>query len=76
MEVNVGFNKPFKDRLRWAWHNWMMAEAIIHDTTRTPTRLDVATWVARMMEEMRGEGAIIHNAWKKMEYEWFDDVKE
>jgi hypothetical protein len=46
------------------------------DTTRTPTRLDVATWVAGTMEEMRGEGAIIHNAWKKMKCEWFDDAKE
>ena len=52
----------------------MMAEAIIHGTTRTPTRLDVATWVTGTMEEMRGEGAIIHNAWKKMECEWFDDA--
>ena len=53
-----------------------MAEAVIHGTTRAPTRLNVATWVAGTMEEMRGEGAIIRNAWKKAEYEWFDDAKE
>jgi hypothetical protein len=54
----------------------MMAEAIIHGTMRTPTRLDIATWVTATMEEMRGEGAIICNAWKKMDYEWFADAKE
>jgi hypothetical protein len=74
--VDVGFNKPFKDRLQRAWNSWMRAEAVIHGTTRPPTRLDVATWVAGTMEEMRGEGGIIRNAWKKTEYEWFDDAKE
>ena len=74
--VDIGFNKPFKDRLRRAWHNWMLAEAVIHGTTRTPTRLDVARWVAGTMEAMRGEGVIVRNAWKKTGYEWFDDAKE
>ena len=74
--VDVGFNKPFKDRVRRAWHNWMLADAVIHGTTRSPTRLDVATWVAITMEEMKREGVIIRNAWKKMDYEWFADAKE
>ena len=74
--VDVGFNKPFKDRVRRAWHNWMLADAVIHGTTRSPTRLDVANWVAKTMEEMNSEGAIIRNAWKKSEYAWFADAKE
>ncbi len=39
-------------------------------------RLDVATWVAITMEQMKREGVIIHNAWKKKDYEWFGDMKE
>jgi hypothetical protein len=74
--VNIGFNKPCKDRDRWAWNNWMMVEAIIQGTTCLPTRLDVATWVANTMEEMKREGGIIHNVWKKKDYEWFVDAKE
>ena len=74
--VDVGFNKPFKDRVRRAWQNWMIAESIIHGTTRSPTRLDVAMWVANMMEEMKREGGIIRNAWKKKDYKWFVDAKE
>ena len=53
-----------------------MAEVLIHGTTRSPTRLDVATWVAITMEEMKREGVIIRNAWKKTDYEWFADAKE
>jgi hypothetical protein len=33
--INVGFNKPFKDRIRQAWQSWIMAEAVIHGTTRS-----------------------------------------
>ena len=54
----------------------MLADAVIHGTTRSPTRLDVANWVAKTMEEMKSEGAIIRNAWKKSEYAWFADPKE
>jgi hypothetical protein len=60
--VDIGFNKPFKDRIRRAWRNWLLADAVIHGTTRLPTRLDIASWIAGTMEEMRGEGAIIRNA--------------
>ncbi len=54
----------------------MMAEALIHGTTRLPTRLNVAMWVAITMEEMKRGGVIIRNAWKKKVYEWFADAKE
>jgi hypothetical protein len=77
LSYDIGFNKPFKDRVRWAWHNWLvMVEVAIHSTTRSPTRLDVAKWVANTMEQLRGEGGIICNAWKKTGYEWFADEKE
>jgi len=54
----------------------MMMEAVVHGATRSPTRLNVATWVATVMEQMRGEEGIICNAWKKTGYEWFEDAKE
>jgi hypothetical protein len=71
--VDVGFNKPFKDRMRQQWLNWMIAKGIVHGTTSPPTRLDVAKWVNATMLEMKGEGQIIHNAWKRHGYEWFVD---
>jgi hypothetical protein len=69
--VDVGFNKPFKDRVRRQWLSWMIAEGVIHGTTSTPTRRDVATWVDRAMAEMKSAVGIVRNAWLKTGYEWF-----
>jgi hypothetical protein len=69
--VDVGFNKPFKDRIRRQWMSWMIAEGVIHGTTSSPTRRDVAGWVDRAMAEMKNEVGISRNAWSKTGYEWF-----
>jgi hypothetical protein len=71
--VHVGFNKPFKNRMQRQWHNWMFAEGVVHGTTSPPTRLDVAKWVNAAMLEMKGEGQINRNAWKRHDFEWFID---
>ena len=49
----------------------MIAEGVVHGTTSPPTRLDVAKWVDAAMLEMKGEGQIIRNAWKRHGFEWF-----
>ena len=78
--VDVGFNKPFKDRMRKQWLSWMIAEGVIHGTTKPPSRRDVAGWVDRAMTEMKGKEQIIKNAWRKTGYEWFpkevDEITE
>jgi hypothetical protein len=75
--VDAGFNKPFKDWMRRQWLSWMFAEGINHGTTSPLTRLDMAKWVDAAMLEMKGEGQIIRNAWKRHGYEWFvDDASE
>ena len=57
--------------MRRQWINWMIAEGVVHGTTSPPTRLDVAKWVDAAMLEMKGEGQILRNAWKRHGYEWF-----
>ena len=77
--MDVGFNKQFKDRMRKQWLSWMIAEGIIHGTTKPPSRRDVAGWVDRAMTEMKGKEQIIKNAWRKTGYEWFlkeDEITE
>jgi len=69
--VDVGFNKPFKDRVRRQWVSWMIAKGVIHGTTSPPTRRDVMGWIDRAVAEMRSEGTICRNAWQKTGYEWF-----
>jgi hypothetical protein len=55
----------------------MIKEGLVHGTTSPSSRLDVAKWVNAAMLEMKGEGEIIHNAWKRHGYEWFlDDAVE
>jgi hypothetical protein len=71
--VDVGFNKPFKDRMRKQWMNWMMNKGVDQGTTSPPVRLDVVKWVHNAMLEMKGEGNIIRNAWKRHDNEWFVD---
>ncbi len=51
----------------------MIVKGVIHGTTSLPTRLDVAKCVNVAMLEMKGEGQIIRNMWKRHGYEWFID---
>jgi len=70
--VDVGFNKPFKDRVRRQWLSWMIREGVVHGTTSPPSRRDVAGWIDRAIAEMKGEEQIIKNAWTKTGYQWWD----
>lgn len=69
--VDVGFNKPFKDRVRRLWTEWMVSEGIVDGATKSPSRLLVAGWVDTVMAMMSAETTIIRNAWMKTGYEWF-----
>jgi hypothetical protein len=71
--VDVGFNKPFKDRIRRLWTDWMVEFGLATGTTTTPTRKLVAEWIDAALTEMRSETTIIKNAWRKTGYEWFQD---
>ena len=70
--VDVGFNKPFKDRIRRLWITWMIAEGLTAGTTTAPTRERVAGWIDEVLTEMKSETTIVKNAWMKSGYEWFD----
>jgi hypothetical protein len=70
--VDVGFNKPFKSRVRKMWIKWMIAEGVQEGTTNSPMRRDVAVWVDKAMAQMKEERRIIKNALLKTGFEWFD----
>jgi hypothetical protein len=70
--VDVGFNKPFKDRLRNLWIDWMINEGITTGKTTTPTRKVVAEWIDAVLTEMKDKTTIIKNAWRKIGFEWFE----
>ncbi len=60
--IDIGFNKPFKDRLRKLRVTWLIAKGVIHGMMSTPTRKNVAMWVHDAMGEMSREGTILRNA--------------
>ena len=64
--MDVGINKPFKDRFRAQWESWMLEEGL--SDASPPSREDVSTWTVAAME-MLTEG-IIRNAWRHGEYSW------
>jgi hypothetical protein len=70
--VDIGFNKPFKDRLWRLWITWIISEGVIYGTTSTLTRLIVATWVDQAMKDMMMQHAMVKNAWLKQDYKWLD----
>ncbi len=58
------------------WINWILVEGIVHGTTSPLLRADIANWVNAAMVEMKVEGRIIQNAWRRHGYEWFVGNKE
>jgi hypothetical protein len=70
--VDVGFNYPFKSRVRKMWIKWMIAKGVQEGTTSLPTRCDVTVWVNKAMAQMKEERRIIKNAWLKTGFKWFD----
>ena len=66
--VNVGYNKPFKAKLREQYRNWMFAQDP-DKTIPTPTRRDVAGWI--LTAELNVCEASIKDAWRKTRFSWF-----
>jgi hypothetical protein len=42
--VDIGVNKPFKNRIREQWEEWMIAEGLANGTTSPPTRGNIIEW--------------------------------
>ena len=66
--VDVGFNKPFKAKLRAQVSEWMMRQDP-DQPTPAASRRDVAGWIVEAEREVRDE--TIRNAWKKTDFSYF-----
>jgi DDE superfamily endonuclease len=67
--VDIGINKPFKDRIRQQWEDWMIAEGLANGTTSPPTREHIVAWVRTAMNNLPAQ--MIRNAWRHGQYSWF-----
>ena len=70
--VDIGVNKPFKDRIRHQWEMWMIAEGLIHGSTSPPSREDICRWTLEAYQSLPEQ--MILNSWLHGEYRWFPPV--
>lgn len=67
--VDIGVNKPFKNRLCDQWEDWMIAEGLANGTTSLPTREDIVRWTRYAKANLSSQ--IVKNAWRHGDYSWF-----
>jgi len=67
--VDIGVNKPFKNRCREQWEAWMVADDALHGTTKPPERIDIAHWVAEAWGNLPTQ--FIINSWLHAPYAYF-----
>ena len=67
--VDVGVGKPFKDRVRKMWWNWMLEQSVNDIVFTNATRQQVASWVAKCWREFPEK--IVRNSWCKTGFSYF-----
>lgn len=71
--IDVGIGKPFKDRLKRQWNEWIRS---LDANSRIPiaSRSMVIEWVVDSWETITPE--IAQNAWRKSDLSYFQDSVE
>ena len=72
--IDVGIGKPFKNRVRHKWEDWMLDGTIDEDVTKPPTCLQVVEWCCNSFREL--EGTIVCNAWLNGRFSYFPVTSE
>lgn len=67
--VDVGVNKPFKNRVWDRWESWMIADGLLSGTTTPPTRQLIAEWCSDCFKTLDAD--MIRNAWRHHNYTYF-----
>lgn len=69
--IDVGIGKPFKDRVRSKWWDWMLSLDPTAAAFATASREQAIAWVRQSWDEIPVE--IARNAWLKTGYSYFVD---
>ena len=73
--VDIGINKPLKNRIRSMWEQYMLEEGLQEDTTKPPSRQTVAQWCTTALKELDGD--LVRNSWRRSEgYSYFPDEEK
>ena len=68
--VDVGINKPFKNKVRSFWQTWMLDTGVMAAITSPPAREQVAQWCIDGLRHISEE--IVQHSWTHGEYSYFD----
>ena len=67
--LDVGVNKPLKNRIRRKWEEYMLEEGLAMTVLKPPTRQRMATWVTESLDDL-GEH-IVKAARRRNGYSYF-----
>ncbi len=71
--LDIGVNKPFKQRIHHLWEEWMMEMLDRDGVICNAMHEEVAEWTASVYWNMVGS-KILKNAWQRTGYNWFESV--
>ena len=69
---DIGVNKPFKNRIRRRWEEWMVAQGFNNNRTSPSTRENITEWTRIATKSLPVQ--MIRNAWRHAPYPWFPVV--
>ena len=72
--VDVGVNKPFKNRMHVMWEEYMLEEGLQQLKTHPPTQQKMAHWCVDALQDLHED--LVKNAWRHGEYSWFPGENE
>ena len=67
--IDVGIGKPFKDRIKEKWFNWMIDHAEMDTNLPIVSRDEIQQWVHETWQQIPEE--IVRNSWRKNDLSWF-----
>ena len=67
--LDVGVNKPLKNRIRRKWEEYMLEEGLAMTVSKPPTRQQMATWVTQCLDDLSEH--IVKAAWRRNGYSYF-----
>lgn len=69
--VDVGVNKPLKNKIRTKWEEYMLTEGLQQQTTRPPSRKMMAKWCVDSLGEL--DKNLVRNSWRHGDYSYFPE---
>ena len=67
--VDVGIGKPFKDKCKEYWWEWMIESADLEVGIEKATRLQQSNWVKKAWDDLSPN--VVYNSWRKQGFSYF-----